>query len=104
MCDIIREGLVKKGGVNSKPRTTPPPPPKGQGGEIKREQINKQITFSEARLVMRKAFEDKPALLGLYTEEVARILHDNRVYFGECYEVNYNKAEKVIFKLFFEER
>jgi hypothetical protein len=27
----INEGIVKKGGVNPKPTTSPPPPPKGQG-------------------------------------------------------------------------
>ncbi len=29
---IIREGVVKKGGINKRPTTPPPPlPPKGQG-------------------------------------------------------------------------
>lgn len=27
----ISEGVVKKGGVNSAPKTPPPPPPQGQG-------------------------------------------------------------------------
>jgi len=103
MCDIIREGLVKKGGLNSKPRTNSPSPPKGQGG-IKREEINKKFTFSEARSVMRKAFEDKPALLQLYTEMTALVIHNNRIFVGEAYEANLNKAEKVIEKIFFEER
>lgn len=29
----LREGSVKKGGVNTKPTTPPPPPPKGQGAK-----------------------------------------------------------------------
>lgn len=31
----IREGSVKKGGVNKPPTEPPPPPPKKQGGEKK---------------------------------------------------------------------
>lgn len=30
---LLKEGMVKKGGVNLPPRTSPPPPPSGQGSK-----------------------------------------------------------------------
>lgn len=34
---VIKEGRIKKGGVNSNPTTPPPPPPSGQGAKKERE-------------------------------------------------------------------
>ena len=37
----ISKGIVKKGGVNKKPTTTPPPSPKGQGGAVAEAEVEK---------------------------------------------------------------
>ena len=68
---------------------------------MKRERLNKQITFQEARAVMRRAFEEDSELRKLYCTMVVEVIYKERVFAEESLESCERRAEKIMNKIFF---
>ena len=63
---------------------------------MKREKINKQVTFEEAKAIMRKAFEDDPELKEQHIEKVADKLDSERVWAHQNKIISTNNAINAI--------
>lgn len=54
--DQVKEGMVKKGGINARPTTPPPPPPKGQGARcslLEKEKTMETISSETIKEIVR---------------------------------------------------
>lgn len=69
-----------------------------------REKINKQVTFKEARVIMKQYFENYPVLREIYLKKIMDILTLGKMTLPGVSEENERRAELIMEKIFFEER